>query len=126
MLVSQMRRAPGLLMLLLWAGVAAAQAQAPAAKGTPAEERGAVGSTTLQQQQRTTAAYRALQQARHDLKLAEQDYVNTEDAYRAQQQRADALKGDLSKAARARDAAREKEAAAAKAYDAALNAGGSR
>jgi hypothetical protein len=87
-------------------------------KPVPIEER-AVGkpSAALPQQQRTSAAYRAMQQAIYDAKLAEQDYVNTQDAHRAAQQRADALKAELEKATRARDAAKAKEAAARKTYE---------
>jgi hypothetical protein len=108
----------------LW--TAAAAAQAPAKKDVPVEERGGPGGTALPQQQRTSAAYRALAQARYEAKLAEQDYVNASDAYRSAQQRADVLKENLEKLRRAREAAKEKEAAAAKAYDAELNAGAAR
>lgn len=109
----------------VWSGVAGAQSPL-ATKGAPVEDRGGAGNMTLQHQQRTSAAYRALEQARYERKLAEQDYVNTEDAYRAAQQRADTIKSELGKMAKAREAAREKETAAGKAYDAALNAGGAR
>ena len=87
-------------------------------KPVPVEER-PVGqqSGALPQQQRTGAAWRAMQQAIHDARLAEQDYVNTRDAHRAAQQRADALKAELEKTAKAHDAAKAKEAAARKAYE---------
>ena len=111
-------------LLILWAG--AVGAQLPAAKSAPVEERSGAGNTLLQQQQRTSAANRALEQARYERRTAEQDYANADDVYRDAQKRADALKADLAKLAKARDAAREKESAAAKAYDAALNAGGVR
>lgn len=109
------------LALSVW--VCAAGAQTPAAKGVPVEERGGPSGTMLQQQQRTSAAYRALEQARYERKLAEQEYMNAEDANRAAQQRADTLKAELATLAKARDAAKEKESAAAKAYDNELKGG---
>ena len=112
------------LALCVW--VCAAGAQTPASKSVPVEERGGPGATLLPQQQRTSAAYRALEQARYESKVAEQDYVNAEDVYRDAQKRADALKSNLDKLARTRAAAREKEAAAAKVYDASLSAGSAR
>jgi len=110
--------------LFLWA--ATAGAQAPAKKDVPVEERSDPGGTLLPQQQRTSVAYRALTQARYEAKLAEQDYVNAGDAYRAAQQRADTLKEILEKLRKAREAAKAKEAAASKTYDNELNAGGAR
>ena len=62
--------------------------------------------TQLLQQQRVTAIYREMQQAAYELKLAEQDVLNAQDAYSAAQARADTLKAELEKAAKARDAAR--------------------
>lgn len=113
------------LAVSAWACVAGAQA--PAGKPAAVEDRGSPGGTQQQQQQqRTSAAYRALEQARYERKLAEQDYVNTEEAHRVAQQRAAALKNELEKRAKARDAAIAKESAAARAYDATLNAGGAR
>lgn len=76
----------------------------------------------LVQQQRVTASYRELQQAAFEAKLAEQDVLNTEEAYRLTSARAAALKADLDKFTKARDAAKAKEAAARKRYDEALNA----
>ena len=52
--------------------------------------------------------------------------MNADDVYRDAQKRADALKGNLANLAKARDAAKAKESAAAKAYDDALNAGSAR
>ena len=112
--------------LVLALGTIAAAAQAPAKKEVPVEERSGPGATALPQQQRTSAAYRALTQARYEAKLAEQDYVNASDAYRDAQQRADLLKENLEKLRKARDAAKAKESAAAKAYDSELNAGTAR
>lgn len=91
-------------------------------KPVPVEERAVSGQPdALPQQQRVGAAYRAMQQAIYDAKLAEQEYVNTQDAHRTAQQRADTLKAELEKTARARDAARAKEAAARKVYEEELN-----
>ena len=106
--------------------IGVACAQTPASKPVPVEERGGSVGTSLPQQQRTSAAYRALEQARYENTLAEQDYVNAEDVYRDAQRRADALKENLAKLAKARDAAKAKESSAAKAYDEALNAGSAR
>jgi hypothetical protein len=114
----------GASAVFLWACIAGAQT--PATKGVQVEERSSAPNPSLQQQQRTSAAYRALEQARFESKLAEQDYVNGEEVYRDAQKRADALKDNLAKIAKARAAAKEKETVAAKAYDAALNAGGAR
>jgi hypothetical protein len=76
----------------------------------------------LLQQQRVTATYRELQQAAFEAKLAEQEVVNTQDAYNTTRARADALKSDLDKFVKTRDAAKAKEAAARKRYDDALSA----
>ena len=60
--------------------------------------------------------------ARAEAKLAEQDYVNTQDAYRAAAQSAQDIKVELDKMQKALDAAKAREARARKAYDAALDA----
>ncbi|MEQ1773970.1 MAG: hypothetical protein ABL891_09325 [Burkholderiales bacterium] len=112
-------------VLAVWACAAGAQSL-PAKTGAPVQDRSVAGNAALQHQQRTSAAYRALEQARQQRKFAEQDYVNTDDAYRAAQQRADDMKRELEKMAKARETAIAKETAAAKAYEAALNAGGAR
>ncbi len=94
-----------------------AQAQKPA----PVEERSTgTASPLLLQQQRATATYRDVTQAAFESKLAEQDVLNTQDAYNAARQHADASKAELDKAVKARDAAKAKEAAARKRYDEAL------
>ena len=98
---------------------AVAQAQKPA----PVEDRSTgTASPLLLQQQRATASYRDAQQAAYESKLAEQDVLNTQDSYNAARTRADALKAELDNAVKARDAAKAKEAAARKRYDAVLNA----
>jgi hypothetical protein len=84
----------------------------------PAEER----SGAVQQAQiHASAAYRELAQAEYDRKLAEQDYVNTQDAYRAASQTADDIRRELDKMKKALDAAKIRETRARKAYDDALN-----
>ena len=96
---------------------AVAQAQKPA----PVEERSTgTAPPLLLQQQRATASYRDVQQAAYESKLAEQDVLNTQDAYNAARQHADASKAEFDKAVKARDAAKAKEAAARKRYDAVL------
>jgi hypothetical protein len=89
------------------------------AQPAPVEERAVTtpsGRLPLQQQ-RIGAAYGAMQQAIYDAQLAEQDYTSTQDAYQAAQQRADALKAELGKVSKARDAAKAHENAMRKAYD---------
>ena len=79
-------------------------------------------SAAVQQAQiRASAAYRELTQAEYDLKLAEQDYVNTDDAYRAAAKTAEDIKRELDKMKKARDAAKTREAHARKAYQTALD-----
>jgi len=94
----------------------AALAQAPVQDLTSREQ--AIQRT----QQRTGAAYRELQQAQYEAKLAEQDLLNAQEAHRASQQRTEELKRQLDAAQKALDAARAKEAQARKRYDEALGA----
>ena len=103
--------------VLLSMGPAQAQSGKPV-QGDAAQ----AGASRLMQQQRVTAAYSALQQAEYESKLAEQDVLNTQDAYNTTRARAEALKADLDKFSTVRDAAKAKEAAARKRYDDALNA----
>lgn len=108
------------LMIAPW--MAGAQT-APAKKPVGVEERPAGAEPTAQVQQiRATMAYREVQQAAFESKLAEQDVLNTQSAYDTTRARADALKLELDKATKARDAAKAKEAAARKRYDEALQA----
>ncbi len=94
-----------------------AQAQKPA----PVKERSSgAASPQLLQQQRATVSYRDVTQAAYESKLAEQDVLNLQDAYNAARERSDALKVELDKALKARDAARATEAAARKRYEEAL------
>jgi|SRR5882672_231635 len=72
-------------------------------------------------QQNSGAAYRDLQQLRYEAKLAEQDFLNAQEAQRAAQQRADEMKRQLDAAKKSLDTARAKEAQANKRYEEALN-----
>ena len=98
------------------------QAQSPQTqKPAPVEERSpGAAPELLLQQQRATAAYRDMQQAVFEARLAEQDALLTQDAYTATRARADTLQAELDKSIKARDAAKAKEAAARKRYDEAL------
>jgi chromosome segregation ATPase len=71
-------------------------------------------------QQKAGAAYRELQEAQYEAKLAEQDVLNTQEAHRAAQKHAEEVKRQLDAASKALAAAKAKEAQARKAYDAAL------
>jgi hypothetical protein len=106
---------PRLLPIILLAGLVGATAVAQ----PPTEER----SAAVQQAQiRASSAYRELTEAQFQAKLAEQDYVNTQDAYRAAMKRAEDIKRELDKTKKAHDAARAREARARKDYEAALDA----
>jgi hypothetical protein len=71
-------------------------------------------------QVKTGAAYRDLQQARYESRLAEQDFLNTQDAEKAARKQADDAKRQFDSAKKAFDAAKSKEAQAQKRYDEAL------
>ena len=117
-----MRRAQASLTacaLVALLAVPLAQAQTAKPVESPATE---ANQARLIQQQRATAAFREMQQATFEAKLAEQDVVNTQEALNATQARADLLRKELDKATQARDAAKTKEAAARKRYDEALDA----
>jgi hypothetical protein len=103
----------GLVLLL---AVPAAGAQAPV------EDLSAREGVIQRSQQKAGAAFRELQQVRYEAKLAEQDYLNAEEANRAAQKQAEERKRELEAARKALDAARAKEARARKAYDEALTA----
>ena len=90
-----------------------------AARSTPPEVPVASASATrgtLEQRQRqTSVAYRDLQQARYEKRLAEQDVLNAQSAFDTAQRTLDAAKKSLAAAT-----AREKKAADA--YEAGLRA----
>jgi hypothetical protein len=101
------------LVLLLTAGAAAAQ--------VPVEDRAGREQSIQSGQLRAGAAYSNLQQAQHEAKLAEQDFLSAQEAQRAAQKHAEDTKRQLDGAKKALDAARQKEAQARKAYDEALD-----
>jgi hypothetical protein len=106
------------ILLACVASGAMAQAQKPA----PVEDVSAREGTVLQNQQRAGIAYRQLQQAQYETRLAEQDYLNAEDARSVAQKRADELRREAETAKKAFDAAKAKEAAARAAYEKEVNA----
>jgi len=71
-------------------------------------------------QLKAATAYRALQDAQYEVKLAGQDVLNARDAQQAAQKHAGEMKRRLDDATKALAAAKEKEAGARKDYDAAL------
>ena len=103
------------LMILPWLVAASAFAQAPVEDLTSREQ------AIQRSQQRTGAAYRELQQARYEAKLAEQDFLNAQETHSAAQKHAGEMKRQLDAAKQALDAARQKEAQARKRYEAALS-----
>lgn len=103
------------LGLTLAASAAQAQAQAPAAGGDPRD------AAIMQGQQRTGAAYRDLQQAEYDAKLAGQDVLNAQDAAAAARRLAEERAAYLEEARKALAAAQAKVAAARKRYEEALS-----
>ena len=106
------------ILLACVASGAVAQTQKPA----PVEDVSGREGVVLQSQQRAGMAYRQLQQAQYETKLAEQDYLNAEDARRLAQKRADELRREAEPAKKAFDAAKAKEAAARVAYEKEVNA----
>jgi hypothetical protein len=101
--------------------LAVPSAQAQSAKPMESDATKA-DQSRLVQQQRVTATYREMQQAALEAKRAEQDVLNTQEAYNVTSKRAEALKTEIDKVIKARDAAKAKEAAARKRYDDALQA----
>jgi hypothetical protein len=101
-----------ILLVLLMATPAAAQA--------PVEDVTGRQHAIQRSQQRAGTAYRGLQQAQYEARLAEQDFLNARDAHAAAQKQADVLGLEAEAARKALDAAKAKEARARKAYDDAL------
>jgi len=101
-------------LLLVWALTAAAQA--------PVQDRASREQAIQSGQIRAGMAYSDLQQAQREAKLAEQEFLNAQEAQRAAQKHAEEMKRQLDGAKKAVDAARQKEAQARKRYDAALDA----
>jgi len=99
---------------ILWLTVPGAAAQAPAGQA------GAQEALVREKQQQAGAAYRALEQARYEAKLAEQDLLNAQDAHNAAQKQVDERKKQLDAAKKAADAAQAKVAQAHKRHENAL------
>ncbi|MGH9650924.1 MAG: hypothetical protein ACRD3I_10695, partial [Terriglobales bacterium] len=72
-------------------------------------------------QQRASGAYSNLQQAQYEAKLAEQEFLNAQEAQRSAQKHAEDMKRQLDGAKTALDTARAREVQARKAYDEALD-----
>lgn len=102
------------LLAAIWsmAGCAVSTAQRSEVKSAPV-----AGSTLEQRQRHTAAAYRELQQARYDKKLAEQDLLNAQSAYDSAQKNADLLKREADAARKAYAATQAREKAAEAAYE---------
>ena len=88
----------------------------------PIEDRSSREQAIQRSQLKADAAYREVQQAQYETKLAEQDVLNAQDAHRAAQKNADNLKRQLDAATKVLAAAKEKQARARKTYDEALGA----
>lgn len=109
---------PRVFLLLLACIAAPAEVQAQ----VPVEDRSSREQAIQRGQVRAGAAYRELQEAQYEAKLAEQDVLNAQEAHRAAQKNADDLKRQLDAATKALAAAKAREASARKAYDEALGA----
>lgn len=102
--------------------VMAAQPAAPQSAPAPVQEGSAQESSVAHYQRRATAARNEWQKAEYEAKLAEQDWLNAEAAYKREQQQIGELKASMDKAAAAREAARKKVADKRAEYDNAVNA----
>lgn len=102
-------RRSALAALLLGSGLAQAQTIPP-------------GNPLQQGQYRTGIAYRELEQARYEARLAEQDVLNLADAHKAAQQQAELRRRELDVAQKALETARARLAAAQKTYEREVNA----
>jgi biopolymer transport protein ExbB/TolQ len=100
------------MALLLAAATVMAQA--------PVEDLASREQAIQRSQQATGAAYRDLQQAQYESKLAEQELLNAQEADRVAQQHAQERRQQLDAAKKAHEAAKAKEAQARKRYDQAL------
>ena len=99
---------------VLWLASVAASAQAPVEEPMRREQAIQRG------QQATGAAYRELQQAQYESKLAEQEFLNAQETHHIAQQHAEERKRQLDAAKKALDGAKAKEAQARKRYEQAL------
>lgn len=107
-----MTKAYALFAMLVLMPSAAAQA--------PVQDAGAREQAIQSSQVGASTAYRELEQAQYERKLAEQDVLNGQDAYQAAQEQAVERKRQLDAARKALEAARAREAQARKRYDEAL------
>ena len=117
--MSNLYRGTGMVPIVLAAALAGCLA-APALAQAPVEDLTGRDQAVQRSQLKAGAAYRALQQAQYEAKLAEQDVLNAREAQQAAQKHADEMKRQLDAATKALAAAKEKEARARKAYDEAL------
>ena len=112
-----------MMRLLLIAFLACTCLMAEAQKPAPVDEPAQNQEAAIQRgQYRAGQAYRELQQAQYEAKLAGQDVLNAEEAYRQAQQQADERKRQLEAARKALAAAKTKETAARQAYEKEVNA----
>ena len=88
----------------------------------PIEDRSSREQAIQRGQVKAGAAYRELQQAQYEAKLAEQDVLNAQEAQRTAQKHADDLQRQLDAANKVLAAAKQKEARARKTYNEALSA----
>lgn len=88
----------------------------------PVEDAPQRQDAVLQGQQKTGVAYRELQRAEYTSKLAEQDFLNADAAYKAAQKQATDLQHQAQSAKKNLDEAKAKEARARQAYQRATNA----
>jgi chromosome segregation ATPase len=103
----------GLVLVILMTGASIAGAQAPA---------GADARETVQQKQRQAgAAFSELQKAQHEARLAEQDFLNAQDADTAARKAADERRQQLEAARKTLSAAQAKVAQARQRYDEAVS-----
>src|SRR5262245_23160310 len=100
-----------------WAGAVLLLVAVASAAQAPAEDLTSREQAIQRSQQKTGAAFRDLQQAQFEAKLAEQDFLNAQDAQAAAQKHADEMKRQLDSSEKALDAARSKVAQARKRYD---------
>ena len=107
-------------MKAIWMGLGLLLPVLVASAQAPVEDR-AREQAIQSGQLRAGAAYGDLQQAQRDAKLAEQEFLNAQEAQRAAQKHAEEMKRQLDGAKKALDAARQNEAQARKAYDEALD-----
>jgi biopolymer transport protein ExbB/TolQ len=111
---------PSVGVLALVAGAVCGCLAGTAIAQVPTEDRTSREQSIQRGQLKSGAAYRDLQQAQYESKLAEQDFLNAQDAQKAAQKQADEAKRQLDAAKKALDAAKAKEAQARKRYEDAL------